>query len=86
MHYCITEGDIDMVISEWSDEWRIPTITGEVPETTTEGEAEQAETQPSEIQVPKKPRTGQGKPDSGRRRVKQDRNPEGPERDYTADQ
>jgi hypothetical protein len=30
MHYCITEGDIDMVISEWADEWRIPTITQEV--------------------------------------------------------
>jgi hypothetical protein len=55
MCYCITEGDIDMVINEWPDEWRIPTITREVPETTTEGEAEQAETQPPEIQVPKKP-------------------------------
>jgi hypothetical protein len=53
--------DIDMVIKKWPDEWRIPTITREVPETTTEGEAEQAETQPPEIQVPKKPRTGQGK-------------------------
>jgi predicted Ser/Thr protein kinase len=31
MHYCITEGDIDMVISEWPDEWRIPTISYEVP-------------------------------------------------------
>jgi hypothetical protein len=43
MRYCITEGDIDMVISEWPDEWRIPTITQEVPKTTTEGEAEHAE-------------------------------------------
>jgi hypothetical protein len=62
MCYCITEGDIDMVINEWPDEWRIPAITREVPERTTEGEAEQAETQPPEIQVPKKPRMGQGKP------------------------
>jgi hypothetical protein len=27
MCYFIIEGDIDMVISEWPDEWRIPTIT-----------------------------------------------------------
>jgi hypothetical protein len=50
-----------MVISEWPDEWKIPSITQEVPETTTKGEAEQAETQPPEIQAPKKPRTSQGK-------------------------
>jgi hypothetical protein len=54
MHYCITEGDIDMVISEWDDEWRIPAITQEVPERTTEEEAGQGETQPPEIQVPKR--------------------------------
>jgi hypothetical protein len=46
-----------MVINEWI----IPTITQEVTERTTEGEAEQAETQPPKIQVPKKPRMGQGK-------------------------
>jgi hypothetical protein len=51
-----------MVISEWPDEWRIPSITQEVLEKTTEEEAEQGETQPLEIQVPKKPRMGQGKP------------------------
>jgi hypothetical protein len=54
MCYCITEGDIDMVINEWADEWRIPAITQEVPERTTEEEAEQGETQPPEIQVPKR--------------------------------
>jgi hypothetical protein len=62
MRYCITEGDIDMVINEWPDEWKIPSITQEVSERTTEGEAEQGETQPPEIQVPKRPRMGQGKP------------------------
>jgi hypothetical protein len=46
MRYCITEGDIDMVISEWDDEWRIPSIPQEVPEGLVEGEAAQAETQP----------------------------------------
>jgi hypothetical protein len=40
MRYFITEGDIDMVINKWPDEWRIPAITREVPETTAEGEAE----------------------------------------------
>jgi hypothetical protein len=39
MHYYINKGDIYMVISEWSNEWRIPTINREVPKRTTEGEA-----------------------------------------------
>jgi hypothetical protein len=54
MHYCITEGDIDLVIKDWEDEWRIPAITQELLETTTEEEAGQGETQPKEIQVPKR--------------------------------
>jgi hypothetical protein len=61
MQYYIIEGDIDMVISKWTDEWRIPTITQEVPEKTKEEEVEQGEMQPPKIQVPKRPRTGQGK-------------------------
>jgi hypothetical protein len=61
MHYCIKEGDIDMVISEWPDEWRIPSIPREVPEGPAEGEAVQAETQPPQIPVPKNPRMGQNK-------------------------
>jgi len=40
MCYCIIEGDIDMVISEWVDEWRIPTISQEVSERTAEEEVE----------------------------------------------
>jgi hypothetical protein len=43
MCYYIIEGFINMVINKWPDEWRIPTITREVLETTTKGEAEQAE-------------------------------------------
>jgi hypothetical protein len=62
MHYCIIEGDIDMVINKWPKEWRIPSITQEVSERIGEEEEEQGETQPPEIQVPKKPRMGQGKP------------------------
>jgi hypothetical protein len=61
MCYCIIEGDINMVISEWPDEWRIPTINQEVPEITVEEEAEQEAMHASEIQVPKRPRMGQGK-------------------------
>jgi hypothetical protein len=61
MHYFITEGDINMVISEWPDEWRIPTINQEVPERTVEEEAEQRAMQPPKIQVPKRPRTSQCK-------------------------
>ena len=44
MHYCIIEGDIDMVISEWDDEWRISAITQEALERTIQEEAEQGET------------------------------------------
>jgi hypothetical protein len=54
MRYCMTEGDIDMVIKKWDDEWRIPAITQEVPETTIEEEVGQEETWPKEIQVPKR--------------------------------
>jgi hypothetical protein len=50
-----------MVINEWPDAWRIPSIPQEVPEGPAEGEAMQAETQPPQIPVPKKPRTGQNK-------------------------
>ena len=60
--YYIIEDNIDMVISEWTNEWRIPTITREVLETIAKREAEQVETWPPKIQVPKKPRMGQGKP------------------------
>jgi hypothetical protein len=44
MRYCITEGDIDMVISEWTYAWRILAITPKVPERKAEGEATQVET------------------------------------------
>jgi hypothetical protein len=54
MHYCITEGDINMIISEWTDEWRIPTIPREVLGQTIEGVAAQVETQPPKIPIPKK--------------------------------
>jgi hypothetical protein len=38
MRYYIIEGDIDMVISEWTDAWRIPSIPQEVPEGPIEGD------------------------------------------------
>ena len=58
MLYCVTEGDIDMIISEWPDEWRIPTIPRGVPTQTTEGGVAHVETQPPQIPVPKKRRQG----------------------------
>jgi hypothetical protein len=61
MRYCITEGDIDMVIKDWEDEWKIPVLTQDLPERTTEEEAGQGETQPQEVPVPKKWRMGQTK-------------------------
>jgi hypothetical protein len=51
-----------MVISEWPDAWRIPSIPREILKGPTEGEEVQAETQPLQIPVPKKPRTVQNKP------------------------
>jgi hypothetical protein len=59
MRYCITEGDIYMIIHEWPDEWKIPTIPRVVPRQTIEEGASQAETQPPQVPVPKKPITGQ---------------------------
>jgi hypothetical protein len=50
-----------MIISEWPDEWRIPTIPREVPGQTTEGGVAQAETQSPQIPIPKKRRKGQTK-------------------------
>jgi hypothetical protein len=41
MHYCITEGNIDMVIKEWEDEWKIPFLNHEFLERTTEEEVGQ---------------------------------------------
>jgi hypothetical protein len=54
MRYCITKGDIDIVVKDWEDEWRIPSLTQELLDRTTEEEAGQGGTQPQEIQVPKK--------------------------------
>jgi hypothetical protein len=44
MCYYITKGDINMIISEWPYEWRIPTIPREVPGQATEGGDTQAKT------------------------------------------
>jgi hypothetical protein len=43
MHYCITKGDIDMIINECPDEWKITAITQEVLERTSKEEVEQGE-------------------------------------------
>jgi hypothetical protein len=34
MCYCITEGDIDMVIKYWEDDWNIPVLTQDIPTKT----------------------------------------------------
>jgi hypothetical protein len=59
MHYCVTEGDIDMIIHKWLNERNIPTITRVVPGQTTKGGALQPKTQPPQVLIPKKPRMGQ---------------------------
>jgi hypothetical protein len=61
-----------MAIKDWEDEWRIPVLTREIPAEIEEEEARQEhthveevgqeQTQPQEVTVPKKPRTGQNKP------------------------
>jgi hypothetical protein len=56
--YCIIEGDINMVIKDWEDDWKIPVLTQDIPARTEEEEAGQEETQPQEVPVPKKLRTG----------------------------
>jgi hypothetical protein len=39
LQYCITEGDIDMVIKYWEDDWKIPSLTKYIPAGTTEEES-----------------------------------------------
>jgi hypothetical protein len=39
MNYYVTEGDIDMIINEWPDQWRISTIPRGVLTQTTKGGA-----------------------------------------------
>jgi hypothetical protein len=56
MHYYITEGNINMVIKYWEDEWKIPILIQDLLERTTEEEVRQGETQPEEFLVPKKQR------------------------------
>jgi hypothetical protein len=61
-----------MAIKDWEDDWRIIVLTPDIPtgveeeeerkEHTNAEEAGQEETQPQEVIVPKKPRTGQAKP------------------------
>jgi hypothetical protein len=70
--YCITKGDIEMVIKDWEDDWRIAVITRDIPVGVEEEEARQEhphdeevgqeETQPQGVTMPKKPRMGQTKP------------------------
>jgi hypothetical protein len=47
-----------MVIRDWEDDWNIPVLTQYIPARTLEEEIGQEETQPQEVPVPKKPRTG----------------------------
>jgi hypothetical protein len=52
--------NIDMVIKDWDDEWRILVLNQEMP-AGMEEEVGQEQTPTEEIIVPKKPRTGQNK-------------------------
>jgi hypothetical protein len=61
MRYYITEEDIDMVINKWDDEWKTLVLSQEILERKTEEATGQGETQPKEIQVPKRQRMGQGR-------------------------
>jgi hypothetical protein len=51
--YFIMEGDIEMVIRNWEDEWKIPVLTQDIPAGIAEEEAGQEETAPQEAPVPK---------------------------------
>jgi hypothetical protein len=60
--YYITQADIEMAIKDWEDDWRISVLIREVPaEIEEEEEVRQEQTQPEEVTVTKKPRTGQNK-------------------------
>jgi hypothetical protein len=44
LRYCITEGDIEMAIKDWEDDWRIPVLTQDIPAGAEEEEARQEHT------------------------------------------
>jgi hypothetical protein len=70
MFYYIREGDIDMVIKYWEDEWKIKVLTQELSERTAEEEVGYGETQPPEVPIPKKWRTSQKKKQRQSRQAK----------------
>jgi hypothetical protein len=86
MRYCITEGDIDMVISEWADEWRIPTITQEVSRKNNRRRGRAGRNTASRNPSAQETKNGPRKDNTDRRRAKEDRDPEGEEGEYTTDQ
>jgi hypothetical protein len=48
------EGNIEMVIKDWEDDWKIPVLTQDITTKKTKEETWQEETQPQEFLVPKK--------------------------------
>jgi hypothetical protein len=55
------EDDIEMVIRDWENDWKILVLTQDIPTRTTKEEVGQEETKPQEVPMPKKPRMGQTK-------------------------
>jgi hypothetical protein len=49
LRYYITEGDIEMVIKDWEDEWRIPILTRDIPAGVEEEEEGQEHPHAEEV-------------------------------------
>jgi hypothetical protein len=47
--YCIMEGDIEMVIKDYEDKWRIPFLTRDIPAGVEEEEARQEPAHAEEV-------------------------------------
>jgi hypothetical protein len=60
MRYRVLAEDIEMIIKDWDDDWRIPVLNQEIP-AEKEAKAEQEKTFAEDKMVPKKLRTGNNK-------------------------
>jgi hypothetical protein len=56
--YCVKEKDIEMVIKDWHDDWRVPTMNQEMS-VDKEADAGKEQAPVGDKMMPKKPNPGQ---------------------------
>jgi hypothetical protein len=86
MRYYIIEGDVDMVISEWLDKWRIQAITREMPKNNTRGRGRAGRNVAFKNPSAQETQNGPRKEDTNRQRPKEERDLEEEEGKHTNSQ